>query len=202
MALRKADPLELPEPFQRPEPKLVPNEAPVENFKTTEPSTRPATGNRIWPRPFLRPDKEPEPEHDERGCTVVPIAMKFGRYPCHADFARSISGQSREFRVTTPEGDSVDIDAIDRAGNLYEVKTGYSWLWSRRPDLQPRIEQIRHRFIDQAILQELVASRCGRKLTWVFNERSAARYFNEVQPIPPPVVHRPFDCDHDSDEER
>ena len=142
----------------------------------------------------------PEGERDEHGCTYQPIAMQFGRYPCHADYARSLSGQSREFRVTEPSGASVDFDAMDEMRNLYEVKTGYGWLWSTRPDLQPRIEAVRARFVDQSVNQEYVASRCGRSLTWFFNDRSAARYFNERQPLIPPVAHRPFACGVDSDE--
>jgi hypothetical protein len=134
-----------------------------------------------------------------KGARIQSIAMQFGRVPCHADFARTFSGVRREFRVTTPEGVTNDFDARDRTGTLYEVKTGYEWLlnenltspWrARKPD-------VLNRFIDQADKQLLVATRCGRRLEWYFNNPSAAKAV--AGRVEPPVRYRPFDCKQDSD---
>ena len=192
-----------------PQPDLEPIPSPVREApplpETAEGPAAVKTGpppNRWpWPPPLpLRPDTPAEGEQDEHGCTYQPIAMKFGHYPCHADYARSLSGQSREFQVTEPGGVSQDFDAMDQAGNLYEVKTGYGWLWSTRPDLQARIEARSAGFVDQSVSQQYVANRCGRSLIWFFNDRSAARYFTERQPIEPPVRYREFVCGVDSDD--
>lgn len=132
---------------------------------------------------------------DEYGCEIEPIAQQFGRYPCHADFARSLSGVSREFRVTTPEGLTADFDAMDWGGALYEVKTGYRWVPFSSND-QARRAVIR-RFIDQSQRQMAVAARCHRTLDWYFNDDQAATFFEPL--VQPPVHHVPFDCNQDSD---
>ena len=192
-------------------PQIGPRPAPPQVGPRPGPRTGPKADPKVDPKPRPKPEPDdkppplgpdilpPEGEVDRRGCRYTPIGMQFGRYPCHADYARSVSGDRREFRVTTPEGISMDFDAMDHGRHLYEVKTGYSWMWSSSPGMRERIERTRHRFIRQSEDQLLVAERCGRPLTWYFNERSAARYFNEVQPLQPPVIHRPFDCDADSD---
>ncbi|NDJ75930.1 MAG: DUF4157 domain-containing protein [Chloroflexi bacterium] len=133
---------------------------------------------------------------DRNGCQIEPIAQQFGRYPCHADFARSISGVSREFRITTPEGLSEDFDAMDYGGALYEVKTGYRWVpFSSN---QAARQAVIARFIDQAERQLAVAERCRRTLDWYFNDDQAAAFFEPL--VRPPVHFVPFDCNQDSDD--
>jgi hypothetical protein len=134
--------------------------------------------------------------------------MKFGRYPCHKDYARSFSGKNREFRVTTPEGDYADFDAMDRSGALYEVKTGYQ-LIPLQPD-NPISKNNIEKFLDQAVKQFYVAARCGRRLEWHFNNEPVADFFGKEgadpskvkQPLPAPVYYTPFKCGKDSDEIR
>jgi Domain of unknown function (DUF4157) len=138
-------------------------------------------------------------EEDETGCRYEPIGMRCGRYRCHMDFAHSISGESRERRVTTQEGLSVDVDAMDRARNLYDVKTGYRWWLSNHASLQERISPTRERCVDQSEDQMAVVNRRGRALTWYFNERPVADFFIVRQPLQPPVMYGPIDCDCDSD---
>lgn len=147
------------------------------------------------------PDVDSEgPRTNEVGCQIEPIAMKFGRYPCHARFAAHVSGVGREVRVITPEGDSVDFDGIDWGQTLYEVKTGYRWLLSTHPAMQARIREVTNRFIDQSDEQYYVADRCGLGLRWVFNEKGVADYFTNTVPIQPPVDYEAFDCKVDSDD--
>ncbi len=133
---------------------------------------------------------------DEYGCEIEPIAQQFGRYPCHADFARSLSGVSREFRITTPDGLSADFDAMDWGGALYEVKTGYRWVPFTTND-QARQAVIR-RFVEQSEHQMEVAKRCHRTLDWYFNDEQAADFFDGL--VQPPVRYVPFDCNQDSDD--
>jgi hypothetical protein len=191
----------VPEPIVRPVPRLVP----AEPGPVVVSAPRAAAGPRPGLQPVpavgagvaLAPDVLQEEETDEHGCRYEPIAMKFGRYPCHADFAASLSGDRREFRVTTPEGLSVDFDAMDHGRTLYEVKTGYGWLLSSHPAMQDRISATRDRFIAQSVEQTIVAERCGRPLRWYFNNEAVALDFEGR--IQPPVIYRPFRCDVDSD---
>lgn len=132
---------------------------------------------------------------DEHGCEIEPIGQQFGRYPCHADYATSLSGVRREFRITTPEGLSADFDAMDWGGALYEVKTGYRWVPFTTSD--PMRMSVVDRFITQSQNQMAVAERCHRTLDWYFNDDQAAAFFEAL--VQPPVHHVPFDCDRDSD---
>jgi hypothetical protein len=158
----------------------------------TRTGVSPATSARAAPRPAPSPDEE---ETDRRGCRVEQVAMKFGRYPCHADFSFALSGVRREFRVTTPEGLAADFDAMDAAGTVYEVKTGYRWVpfTADEPDTRVLVD----RFQDQAFRQLAVAERCGRPLVWYFNEDVVARFFDGL--LPTDVRYRPFPCNVDSD---
>ena len=131
---------------------------------------------------------------DEYGCQIEPIAQQSGRYPCHADYARSLSNVSREFRITTPDGTSVDFDAMDWGGALYEVKTGYRRVAFWTGIVAQRTEE---RFVDQSERQLEVAEKCHRSLDWYFNDEGAAAHFDSL--IRAPVHYVPFDCDKDSD---
>ncbi len=163
--------------------------------------------------PSRLPQPDPDTDYDKRrrrgACQYQTIAQQSGRFPCHADFAASLSGVLREMRVTTPELESVDYDAMDFGRKLYEVKTGYRWLvFMASNEARKRIIQ---RFYNQAIEQMLVAERCGHPLAWYFNDPYVASYFGaENAPfpeyfsvdLPVPVYYVPFDCDADSDVKR
>ena len=146
--------------------------------------------------PILKP--MPDPEEEELFCQVEQVAPKFGRYPCHSDFAKTFSGTRREFQVTAPEGISKSFDA--KWGNmLYEVKTGYGWMLNPNlsPHMQRRKEKVIDHFSSQSQMQLLVSTRCGYELNWYFNSESVAKYFQSL--VEPPVEFKEFDCDKDSD---
>ena len=109
-------------------------------------------------------------------------------------------------RITDPNGISVDYDAMDFGGSLYEVKTGYRWLVFMGDPV--RVNDIAARFWTQAAEQMLVAEECGQSLTWYFNDPYVASFFGaENAPYPeyfqaPLLVrvrYEPFDCNVDSD---
>lgn len=163
---------------------------------TTLSSDSPATGD---------VDQDLDEERRRGRCSYMSVAQQFGRYPCHGAYAASISGVNREVRVTTPEGISVDYDAMDWGESLYEVKTGYRWMVFS-PDRQ---DEIAARFWAQATEQLLVAEECGHPLTWYFNDPYVASFFGAENspypayftvPMPVPVWYRPFNCDVDSDD--
>ena len=197
------DPVPVP---VRPVPKLVPPlpkaapVAPAAELSTLQKAGI-ATGVGAARASRRLPDVLQEETKDEQtGCKYKPIGQQFGRYPCHADFATHLSGDRREFRVTTPEGLVIDFDAMDHGGTLYEVKTGYRWIRSTHPSMQERIRRVRERFVNQSVDQQEVADRCRRPLRWYFNEKATADYFRTQQPIQPPVIDEPFDCNADSDD--
>jgi hypothetical protein len=183
-------------PIQEPQPQ------PAEQ-KNAEPKTK--TDVRPIPRPDVDIDLDKRRRRRQRGCYYQAIEQQFGRYPCHAEYARSLSGVSREMRITTPEMETADFDAMDWAGNLYEVKTGYRWL-PFTPNEEARRRTIQ-RFFVQATNQIIVADRCGHPLRWYFNDDVAASFFGAenaatsyVQaPLPVPTWYMPFPCTEDSD---
>jgi hypothetical protein len=144
------------------------------------------------------------PEEEEprrRGCTVEEIEPKFGRNPCHSDFAMTFSGTRREFRVTNRQGIFVDFDA-KRGENLFEVKTGYGWLLNEHlsPEMQQRRDQVIDRFQEQAGMQLFIATQCGYELDWYFNSKQVAQHFERHSIIAPtPAKWRPYNCGTDSD---
>jgi hypothetical protein len=173
----------------RPKPKKEP-----EPEKTRKRKPEPKEDPRM--DPFLpRPDEE---RPRRRRCTVEEIEPKFGRTPCHSDFAKTFSGTRREFRVTEPDGGSVDFDA-KRGENLYEVKTGYGWMTN--PNLDPIWQQRRREvledFLEQSGAQLYIAHKCDYHLDWYFNSRSVAEYFQSL--LEPPVKWKSYNCDTDSD---
>ena len=153
-------------------------------------------------RTIMRPDVDydwPDGYVNDFGCTVESIAMQFGRYPCHAKFAERISGVRREFRITDPNGQYKDFDAMDLGGGmLYEVKTGYGWIPKEYPSMRKIIQATKDRFVDQAQEQLYIAHKCGYDLKWYFNLKPVANYFKGL--IQPKVTFRKFECEKDSDE--
>ncbi len=184
-------------PPTRPEGELV-----------SRPETEPKTSTQPQRRTTTRPDVDLDVDElrRRRGCIYLPVAQQFGQYPCHADYATSISGVRREVRIITPEGDSADFDAMDAGLALYEVKTGYRWVAFTPRAIQT--QGVAARFYVQAANQMIVAERCGHELSWYFNDPYAASAFGaenapypdyELVPMPVPVWHVPYDCDGDSD---
>jgi len=156
-------------------------------------------GKWLEPSPTPTPIPLPVPEEEpRRRCTVEEVEPKFGRYPCHSDFAKTFSGTRREFRVTDPKGIYVDFDA-KRGEILYEVKTGYGWMLNPNlgPIWQERRRQVIENFHEQAWWQMAIAAECGYYLDWYFNSKTVAEYFNSL--LEPPVKWKAFDCDRDSD---
>lgn len=153
------------------------------------------------PVPHPHPHPVPDPGEDERRkrkCSLEEIEPKFGRVPCHSDFAKTFSGTRREFRVTDPSGAAVDFDA-KRGSILYEVKTGYGWVVNPNlsPEWRERRAQVIERFQNQAQAQLAIALRCGFELDWYFNSEAVAKYFDSL--VQPPVKWKSFNCDKDSD---
>ena len=142
------------------------------------------------------PDEE---EPRRRRCTVEEVDPRFGRSPCHSDFAMTFSGTRREFRVTEPGGIATVFDA-KRGPILYEVKTGYGWVLNQNlgPEMEQRRNEVINRFQEQAAVQLFIATRCGYELDWYFNSRSVAEFFDPLI-APMPVRWRPYNCDTDSD---
>ncbi|MDY6979977.1 MAG: DUF4157 domain-containing protein [Pseudomonadota bacterium] len=182
------------EPVPQPETQTLPESQP-----------RTSTGTDVAPYPDVDIDTD-ERRRRRNGCTYESIGQQFGRYPCHAAYATSLSGVPREMRVTTPEYDSADFDAIDHSGALYEVKTGYRWLafTSSESIKQSTI----YRFYAQAANQLVVSARCEHSLDWYFNDPYAASFFGAENsphpdyfeaPMPVPVWYAPYDCNQDSD---
>ncbi len=161
------------------------------------------------PLPVPRPDVDTDFDGRRRGrgrCRYEPVAQQFGRFPCHAAYATSLSGVSREVRITTPEQVSVEFDAIDAGGQLYEVKTGHRSL--AFDSNETRRQGTITRFYNQVAKQLIVAERCGHPLSWYFSDDYAASVFGaensphpeyELVPLPVPVWYVPFDCPMDSD---
>lgn len=210
----RAVPQPVPEPLPSPPaaaPTGIPNIGPRAHVPVTATDVVAATGPGVsfGTRTATDPDVDRDlDESSRRGeCTYESVAQQFGRYPCHADYARSLSGVSREVRVTTPEGINVDFDAMDHGGALYEVKTGYRWMaFMSNPTMQ---QATITRFYTQAATQREVAARCGHPLTWYFNDPYAASFFDaenapypEYLGVPMPIMvwYRPFDCSVDSDD--
>src|ERR1019366_6322851 len=159
-------------------------------FPPFEPEPRPA------PEPEARLEPEPRPEErmdpfsprvpDEeeprrRRCTVEEVDPRFGRSPCHSDFAMTFSGTRREFRVTEPGGIATVFDA-KQGPILYEVKTGYGWVLNQNlgPEMEQRRNEVINRFQEQAGVQLFIATRCGYELDWYFNSRSVAEFFDPL----------------------
>jgi hypothetical protein len=163
-------------------------------LKPTSPSPKPDAPPYAPPLPV--PDEDEETRR--RGCTVTQIEPKFGRYPCHSDFAKTFSGTRREFRVTNRQGIFVDYDA-KRGRVLYEVKTGYEWVLNPHlgPDMRKRRAEVIDRFQEQAGLQLFIATQCGFVLDWYFNKEKVAEYFQSL--VEPKAKWKPYDCDKDSD---
>lgn len=156
------------------------------------------------PRPDVDSDLDKEKKRGK--CRYLSIGQQFGRYPCHAAFATHLSGVPREVRITTPEGESVDYDAMDSGQSLYEVKTGYRWLVFMGDPV--RVNEVAARFWAQAVEQMLVAEECGHTLRWYFNDPYVASFFGAENapypqyfqaPLPVPVWYEPYDCNVDSD---
>ena len=167
-----------------------------------EAKTGPSTSSPPVPRP------DPDVELDRRrrrGCRYESVAQQTGAYHCHAAFATALSGTGREMRVTTPEGESADFDAMNLAEDLFEVKTGYRWLpFTPNP---VSVQSTLTRFYAQATNQMIIAGRCGHRLNWYFNDPYAASFFGAENspypqylraPMPVPVWYVPFNCDQDS----
>lgn len=156
------------------------------------------------PRPDV--DRDHDKETKRGKCKYISIGQQFGRYLCHAQYATSLSQVPREMRITDPNGISVDYDAMDWGGSLYEVKTGYRWLVFMGDPV--RVNDIAARFWMQAVEQLMVAEECGHSLTWYFNDPYVASFFGAENspypeyfqaPLPVRVRYEPFNCDVDSD---
>jgi len=163
-----------------------------------------ALGLNPIPRPDV--DRDLDKEQKRGKCKYLSVGQQFGRFLCHAQYATSLSQVPREMRITDPNGISVDYDAMDFGGSLYEVKTGYRWLVFMGDPV--RVNDIAARFWTQAAEQMLVAEECGHSLTWYFNDPYVASFFGaENAPYPeyfqaPLLVrvrYEPFDCNVDSD---
>jgi len=176
----------------------------IEDWITPRPEAK--TGPSTSSRPQPRPDPDVELDRKRRrGCRYESVAQQTGAYPCHAALATALSGTGREMRVTTPEGESADFDAMNLAEEMFEVKTGYRWL-----PFSPNAASVQStitRFYAQAFNQMLVASRCGHRLSWYFSDPYAASFFGAENspypqylraPMPVPVWYVPFNCDQDS----
>ena len=165
-----------------------------------------ASGGLVSSSPTSKPDLDSDLDKPSkrRGCIYESVGQQFGRYPCHAAYATHLSGVSREFRITSPDGESVDFDAMDHGQTLYEVKTGYRGVvFSKDPIYQNSIASA---FWMQAERQMHVASSCRHKLKWYFNDPYAASFFGAKNapypqyfhaPMPVEVWYEPFDCDVD-----
>ncbi len=185
----------------KPPPKLNPNSTNSTN-ENPQPFPVPPT-IRIKP-----PDVDTDLDKKKRRgkCTYESIGQQSGRFPCHADYAKKLSGVPREVRIQSPDGESVDFDAMDHGNTLYEVKTGYRWIAFMSDG--PRKTEIITRFWTQAISQIIVAASCGHPLMWYFNDPYAASFFgaeNSPYPnyfqihLPVRVWYVPFNCKEDSD---
>ena len=165
-----------------------------------------ASGGLVSSSPTSKPDLDSDLDKPSkrRGCIYESVGQQFGRYPCHAAYATHLSGVSREFRITSPDGESVDFDAMDHGQTLYEVKTGYRGVvFSKDPIYQNSIASA---FWMQAERQMHVAGSCRHKLKWYFNDPYAASFFGAKNapypqyfhaPMPVEVWYEPFDCDVD-----
>jgi hypothetical protein len=78
---------------------------------------------------------------------------------------------------------------------LFEVKTGYGFLLNNSESTRPLRQNTIDRFIEQASLQTLIATRCGYSLRWVFNKKAVADLVQGY--IEPPVSSIPFPCEED-----
>lgn len=154
---------------------------------------------RLGPLPFPRLSPYPEDEDRRNGCVGRPIEAKFGRYPCHSDYATSLSGTRLEYQVTSRSGLTADFDGR-RGDTLIEVKTGFDWLLNRHlsPDMDRRRTQIIARFLEQSIRQWEIAEECGYHLNWYFNRKAVADLMTVLLPHIN-VIYKGFDCDTDSD---
>lgn len=164
------------------------------------PTTRqPLTPFDRYPFPFPNPSPWPEDEDKKNGCRSRWIEPKFGRYPCHSDYAKLFSGTRLEYQVTAPDGLTADFDAV-RGDMLIEVKTGYEWLLNKHlsPEMQARKKQVISRFMDQSIRQFLIAAECGYDVEWYFNSKPVADMMRDELPHVE-VKWRAFNCDKDSD---
>lgn len=159
------------------------------------PEPQPKPTPRVFPNPPTVPDEE---EPRRRRCTVEEVAPKFGRHPCHSDFAKTFSGTRREFQVTDPQGIFVTFDA-KRGETLFEVKTGYEWMLNPNlgPEMQERRARVLEGFQEQAAWQLMVATRCGYKLDWYFNSKRVAQHLESL--VEPPVKWKKYNCKVDSD---
>lgn len=178
--LLPAPPKQAPTVKTKPDPKLKPDPKP-------EPKRPPPLG----------PDIFPEPDEDEQGCIRYPVGQRGGNN-CHNDFAASLSGTNREYRVCTPAPRPlcVDFDAVSRDGQLLlEIKTGYGHLLGRDPGNEFRRAETRARFIEQSENQLEVAERCRLPLLWIFNRKDVADHVNGFVRVP--VTHRDWDCEED-----
>ncbi|WP_158569246.1 eCIS core domain-containing protein [Chitinophaga silvisoli] len=169
--------------------------------KRTKKKTSPKPGEVTYPIPF--PHTSPWSDEDDdtsRRCRTEWIESKFGRYPCHSDYAKLFSGTRLEYRVTTQQGLSADFDAI-RGDVLYEVKTGYEWMLNKNlgTKMQDRKRQTLARFWAQSINQMQIAMECGYDLEWYFNSKPLAEMMKEELPHVD-VKWRPYNCKVDSDD--
>jgi hypothetical protein len=159
-------------------------------------------GSGSVPRPDM--DVDLDRSRNRRGCKYEVVGQQFGRYPCHADYARHLSGVSREVRITSQDGESVDFDAMDAGGILYEVKTGYRSIAFAKDSVY--MNTVAMGFWAQAERQIHVAGSCGHPLKWYFNDPYAASFFGARNspypnrfgaPLPAEVWYEPFDCNVD-----
>jgi hypothetical protein len=145
---------------------------------------------KLAPSPKAEPQQEPSEKSNRRGC-IASVGAQLGSYKCHDDLAMSLSGNSREFELLTPEGDHpISFDALGRDGVLYEVKTGYGGIVFDRSF--PEREKIIQEMVDQSVDQFTVASRCGYQLVWVFNDKRVQEFFDGV--VRPTTRYVPFKC--------
>ena len=178
------DPRELP-PWMVERPPQAARQTPSTRTARTTPS--PYTGPRVGPEPEA-------PEESTRRRCISGTGPSLGEHNCHAAFAMSISGVPREFTLRTPEGKFESFDALGPDGVLYEVKTGHLGLVYNKnmPRRQERIDK----FVRQSENQLEVATRCGYKLVWVFNEPDVQQFFDYLQPK---TTYQVFPCKIDSE---
>jgi Domain of unknown function (DUF4157) len=145
----------------------------------------------------LSPTRVPE-ETRRRGCIVMPAAP-LGDDPLGEIFCQMVTGGSLEYKVTAPDGQSVQYDAM--IGNtVYECKCGYARVfdallrWRETGDGRYRwAEHELSRRTEQMLRQKRVASACGLTLRYYVSNPQFAQLLTEAWHGDPVVLHQRFD---------
>ncbi|SFW78415.1 eCIS core domain-containing protein [Chitinophaga sancti] len=182
-------------PTTKPSTPVAPDATPN---KRTKKKTSPKPRDITYPNPFPHTSPWDDVDDDTKSrCRTEWIEAKFGRFPCHSDYAKLFSGTRLEYRVTTPEGLTADFDAV-RGDLLIEVKTGFEWMLNKNlgEKMKKRKKETLDRFLEQSIRQMLIGMECGYDVEWYFNSKPVAEMMKELLPHVE-VKWRPYDCDVD-----